>query len=360
VKPLDEGGSDTAAPCIANPWLDSPTMPTKIGGKPAWLDFMGLPTVEDLACAGCGLRLVFLMQINTNGIFPGDHNHFRALFVFVCAKPTCWGAGRAGGFKVFRSHLPLENLYYPEEEPGEDEPPVWKQKPEVTRCTVCGYSASKRCSACKSTCYCSVIHQKFDWDNGHKELCTSQSQSDVTTNTNSKISWPHVLPEIEVELDEEYLPKASMKTDEQRMAEFEKLVAEMQLDTTPEEDDDADKPKKDKIAELFRKRTQYAPGQVLRYKQNGSPLWIGPRVPDEKDIPPCPHCGDERQYECQIMPQVLYYIQENLSPEIRKNFDLDFGVLAIYSCPGSCEVEDKHDVQEIVWHNKVNDAVDMR
>ena len=38
-------------------------------------------------------------QINTDGLFPGDANYHRSLFVFTCTSADCMGAGRAGGYE---------------------------------------------------------------------------------------------------------------------------------------------------------------------------------------------------------------------------------------------------------------------
>ena len=37
--------------------------PSKVGGRPAWLDPLHLPTAEQLACRATGKQLQFLLQV---------------------------------------------------------------------------------------------------------------------------------------------------------------------------------------------------------------------------------------------------------------------------------------------------------
>ena len=61
----------------------------------------------------------------------------------------------------------------------------------------------------------------------------------------------------------------------------------------------------DRLVVKFDKALSDEPDQVLRYHIGGQPLWIGRRVPEEADIPKCAHCGGPRQFEFQILPQIL-------------------------------------------------------
>ena len=45
-------------------WLLHPKFfPSKVGGKPAWLDLKHIPAPEELTCKICGDPLVFLCQV---------------------------------------------------------------------------------------------------------------------------------------------------------------------------------------------------------------------------------------------------------------------------------------------------------
>ncbi len=61
-------------------------------------------------------------------------------------------------------------------------------------------------------------------------------------------------------------------------------------------------------------------------RQGGTPLWIGPEVP--QSVPPCELCGQERVFEFQINPQLL----QHLALDSSVDDGVDWGVLAVYTC----------------------------
>lgn len=84
------------------------------------------------------------------------------------------------------------------------------------------------------------------------------------------------------------------------------------------------------------------PLQIIRYKRNGQVLWIADTEYTIKEqscnIPKCELCGGERQFEFQIMPQMLNYL---------KDANVDWGVIAVYTCSKSCPLpNDKGYVEE--------------
>lgn len=138
-----------------------------------------------------------------------------------------------------------------------------------------------------------------------------------------------------------------------------------------QEDDEVDTNKllrtdksRESIEAYFRWIIRRDPSQVLRYSYEGDPIWCTLPFPsDENSI--CPHCGQSRVFEFQIMPTILSYINMNSSKSgnvslsdishqsnsditrpteeqckqflnILDNDGIDFGVVAIYSCPNSC------------------------
>lgn len=63
--------------------------PSKVGGKPAWLELSNIPTVEQLKCRKCQQLLVFLCQVYASQA-DAEHSFHRTLFVFVCKNALCW------------------------------------------------------------------------------------------------------------------------------------------------------------------------------------------------------------------------------------------------------------------------------
>ena len=89
--------------------LTSAHRPSKVGGKPAWLDQVHPPSPDDLACSSCGKPLTFLLQIYApvpvDEAKPGGDEQPRTVFVFMCRDPSCHSKGASKCFKVFRCQL---------------------------------------------------------------------------------------------------------------------------------------------------------------------------------------------------------------------------------------------------------------
>ncbi len=120
----------------------------------------------------------------------------------------------------------------------------------------------------------------------------------------------------------------------------------------------------------FQRRVAIEPAQVLRYAYAGEPLWITSPNPLEEGLPAhsnnraqqvlasghhplvpmCETCGSARVFECQLMPALLSHVprRDGAGPAVPATTaaasqlqailgeGLDFGVVAIWSCPLSC------------------------
>jgi hypothetical protein len=134
--------------------LKSPFFPSKVGGKPAWLDHNNVPLAAgntvaavgqdktkdtnnnnsatgikqqpcELKCSNCGSQLSFLLQIYAPNSFTYRHEHLvesyedsfhRALFVFACLSSSCRpNASRT--VLVLRSQLARQNEFFDSEPP---------------------------------------------------------------------------------------------------------------------------------------------------------------------------------------------------------------------------------------------------
>lgn len=84
----------------------------------------------------------------------------------------------------------------------------------------------------------------------------------------------------------------------------------------------------------------------FRYHRDGQPLFVSSKHQPE-NIPKCKECGGSRQFEFQIMPQLLNHLK------VTDNIDcLDWGIIAIYTCKNACLPNSKY-VEEFIWKQDV-------
>lgn len=281
--------------------LTNTYFPSKVGGRPAWLDLENLPQPDELKCASCKEPCIFLCQMYASLDEP-DTFH-RTIYVFMCKNPGCCQANRNDNFIVFRNQLPRNNKFYSFEPPQEDD-----TKAETvhlcTLCVVCGCRGPFQCPKCKSTFYCGPAHQRLDWKSGHREKCGMGKASPL-------------FPEYEIVLETEKTPTpqdASEEEDQEscQMAEYEKMVEAGkagEFKDVPESELLKFAQEEDEAFSHFQKVISREPDQILRYCRKGSPLWISStNIPSPDSIPKCSSCGDDRVFEFQVRyPSSIFY-----------------------------------------------------
>lgn len=105
-----------------------------------------------------------------------------------------------------------------------------------------------------------------------------------------------------------------------------------------------DEKDEDKVFAVFRDRIAQNKEQVVRYDRDGKPLWItGTNQLAHEDVPKCDTCGGTRDFEFQIMPQLL----NNL-----KRDDLDWGIISVYTCAKDCDIGERY-VQEFAYKQDI-------
>jgi pre-rRNA-processing protein TSR4 len=85
----------------------------------------------------------------------------------------------------------------------------------------------------------------------------------------------------------------------------------------------------------FQARVGQEPAQCLRYCFDAAaqPLWPSSKnVPGPADIPPCERCGSPRQFEFQVMPQLIVHLGMPADDPAAP----DWGTIAVYSCAAAC------------------------
>lgn len=322
--------------------------PCKVGGRPAWLEAKNVPKRSDVLCGTCSQRLEFLLQIYApldSEIIGHDEAFHRMLYVFYCVNPAC--TKEKEYCSVLRSQLSAENPFYSID--FESNLLLGLQKgcgeAEINVCVVCCQAASSFCGKCRRRYYCSRECQVVDWRLGHRDICPS------TDNCIYYYFPPFLLDISEEEPESVSHQSPSIEKTFSDDEELEDIEKETTSTTTVT---------RDKIFERFQLRTSQEPNQVLRYAPRGEclePLWFREekRILDEScEVPPCPYCGEPRVFEFQVMPQLLYFLEEKVKQsacgertnDVKLRYmknSIEFGTIVVYTCRKSCSLKkDEH------------------
>lgn len=337
---------------------------TKVGGKPVWLNPEYIP--EPILCKHCNSPMMFLLQSYLPYEEREDSYH-RVIYVFICSKQECI---EKGSCVALRCQLPHDNKYYHSDEESHYTDPTDPSCPLYWKNCLCNYCNQKgtlACTKCNKVHYCSQKHQACDWVYSHKNSC---NQSEAADSVNKTIVR-YVLPEYEVSLDEEsnYIDEAKESKLESDYQKYLKKAEEYNAMNSFTDADIRDIVKhssmKDPYLYKFNHTIQFASNQILRlyYWDDSSILWINYKTKIEQEkkqqiIPPCPRCHGERKCEIQIMPQIIYYLEQSEQPIP----SIDFGTILIYTCSNACELsQDSSDcyVEECTFIQQFDQTEDM-
>lgn len=273
---------------------------------------------------------------------------------------------------VLRAQLPEENPFFDasetdladlDEVPEEDEDSAtykYRLEHSAPTCDACGQLGSKKCGNCKTARYCSAPHQQLHWKRGgHSKQCAeikAASSSAPASEHHDSNKWldetnPFLFNEFEIvtENEEDVKKVRNAQVEEKQKALLDKYYQELEeekesgeVDTTEFKEDDMPKNQHDEEFIKFQTTIDVDGNQVLRYTTSttAKPLWmIAKGKLESSDIPKCAHCGSERIFELQILPQIIYHlnVQRNLTSGNPED-EVDFGPLFIYTCKNSCNV----------------------
>ena len=303
--------------------LKDPFFPSKVGGKPAWLDLRALPSPEKLACISCRKPSVFLLQIYAPLGHLNPQAFHRSVFIFMCRDPSCHQNVGRKAFKVFRLQLPNTNICESEknqgvttEETADNHDPEGQEEasagaiqeeaatlpetsaqacsilcdevklkpsppvtPQVTPslCVVCGCLGPKKCGKCKRANYCSREHQVHDWKAGHKLYCSDFAAGKLDQDSDTKYvpSAGVLLPEFEIvtEAEPEHpVVEEEERSESERMEDYYKFVKSgkyKEITVDDKAENVVEKAKSDltsdKYFKAFKKRVAMEPEQVYNH-----------------------------------------------------------------------------------------------
>uniref|UniRef100_A0A183CD92 MYND-type domain-containing protein n=1 Tax=Globodera pallida TaxID=36090 RepID=A0A183CD92_GLOPA len=324
--------------------------------------------------------MAFLLQVYCPAGAP--HAFHRALYVFVCRKGNCSKINTASNFAVFRCQLPRENAFYSVDAAlcpsavGEMSDPFFDLSVFARLCVVCGCRASKRCARCVRRWYCGREHQIIDWNFVHKSECVQQPEGNVQNDENSQMKSEEkaeqrakhgfAFKEFGIELcseededNDDDGANGGERSDDESGSEGEEGGGDMEVDGDggTEEENRRKMVEFEKIAEangvsardvdgLEESRRDIAfgrfsaalaryPEQILRYRRAGIPLLAtdhSPRPPPT--TPSCERCGAPRQFELQLMPNLVALLELDTFGQ-----SVDWATLMVYTCRDSCPLE---------------------
>ncbi|KAL3700015.1 hypothetical protein R1sor_018037 [Riccia sorocarpa] len=90
----------------------------------------------------------------------------------------------------------------------------------------------------------------------------------------------------------------------------------------------------------FKKKLDHHPEQCFRYSFDGRPLYA---TDDRRGPAVCAACGGPRVFEMQLMPPLLYYLQQahrDLPPSSYGPEDWEWHTILVFSCAQSCVQEE--------------------
>lgn len=312
---------------------------------PSWLDPKDIPTNAPLRCTICqrrnieegqgggdGTLLRFLCQIYSPAdAETGNKNAFhRSLYVFCCPHPICSSAENAHeSVVVLRGQLPKKNDFYPSDGEEEDDGSWVQHKSatwEVNLCAICGQLASGRCPRANEW-FCCKGHQK----SYHRAL--KKGQLDLS---------PYIYTESELVVEEE--PQEEKNSagndtdgkvgddmnqssifDDGEVDESDELLEQSDLNAMTGIGAGTDDPTTLEFYTRIGRADGDVKAQCLRYirwvdteendddlEQSNGPLWVSSmHQPSKDDIPCCEHCGALRNFEFQIMPQMVNFVKND-------------------------------------------------
>ncbi|KAK7410848.1 hypothetical protein VNO78_01996 [Psophocarpus tetragonolobus] len=322
---------------LPGPWAEDYREPadpytTKIGGLPDW----PLPVNADLLrCAACASQLCLVAQVYA------PLSQHRSLFVLGCVSPECGTAWRV---------LRVQNVAHIH--PSPQNQPAWVA--EAPRVNVSD-------------------DEDMDLEQLGKALFEAAT---LASNTNRKkprkkrqtklpSSSPHPKPATVVQNDVPVVPcfyiypqeesssagdisssysSLSIKGSENDVEDSDPSEAEQAWEKEQYEYDKA--LTADRTYLKFKKRLDAYPKQCFRYSYCGKPILA---AADEINPGNCKLCGSPRQFEMQLMPPLLYFLQEALGDRRHLVKNWDWMTLVVYTCSESCCVEIEHTKSNMGW-----------
>ncbi|XP_051114699.1 uncharacterized protein LOC127240203 isoform X2 [Andrographis paniculata] len=309
---------------------------TKIGGLPDWPSMIVNERQDLLECNTCRNKLSLLAQVYAP-LSSKSSEVERIVYVFCCLVPDCqslsWRALRIQ--KILSNetvHCPTVSISNSEKDgcsfgfiegdamEGEDEDDIDLEQLQMAFSQAANISPSGKM-------------QNNDGDSSKKHRLTGHPARSVNDKT-------PVMPCFYIYSQAEKLSKqVTPKTFEGTLSSLQECKSNSEDnsdgETYEEENYEYDRAlNADRTYLKFKKRMDANPEQCFRYSHGGKPLLASAEVGDPGI---CTLCGGARHYEMQLMPPVIYFLQEIADKGQMKSLEkFDWMTLLIYTCSKSC------------------------
>ncbi|KAJ4848359.1 hypothetical protein Tsubulata_012738 [Turnera subulata] len=346
------GKGDVAALLgMPGPWADDHREPShiytcKIGGLPDW-PFSAKPPLlppDLLLCSACGTKLCLVAQVYAP-VWTADLKvEDRALLVFGCLVPEC------GNTPLSWRAVRIQRL-------GSDtESCSVTQEPEPSAPALVPVPVSKPNWLDDETddedMDLQALGQAF-LQAGSQASHSSTKQTNHRQPETAAKPLPLIPSSPDVDMDTPVLPCFYLYTvEEPSRSDVTSMCANYSALSIKQkqsnDDDDHEKGESwegevyeydkaltaDRIYLKFKKRLDANPKQCFRYLYGGKPLLA---TADVEDPGTCKLCGCSRHYEMQLMPPLIYFLNE--AADDRQKHALgnwDLMTLLVYTCSKSC------------------------
>ncbi|CAA2966428.1 programmed cell death 2-like [Olea europaea subsp. europaea] len=334
---------------MPGPWADNnyeaaDHYTTKIGGLPDWPFPVNIERPNLLECYACGSNLCLIVQVYAPISSKSLEIEERVIYVFGCVKPEC--RSTPVSWRVLRVQQPSGSV----ELASLSDKMVPLSPPSVSNNDWQEDLWSFESGG-----------EDGDGDIDLEELGRALSEAAGATSVSKKPNYdaassgkrlPTNLPASSIDDKIPVVPCFYIHTQKEKFSkdiipEFSKLTLLCTKEYEENRDDESDREpweqesyeydkalNADRTYLKFKKRIDAHPEQCFRYSYGGKPLLASGEVGDPGT---CRLCGGSRNYEMQLMPPVIYFLQEAADDQQRIFIEkFDWMTLIIYTCSKSC------------------------
>ncbi|KAL4578030.1 hypothetical protein LXL04_014145 [Taraxacum kok-saghyz] len=289
---------------------------TKIGGLPDWpFPFPDSIIKPHLTCDSCGQKLCLVAQIYAP---ISTKTEERVIYIFTCISTAC-EITRWRALRVQKSNNDNQSLDDPCASPSttklqDDDPWAFDDDDD-------GLDLDDLCRALtQATTLASASKTKKDPI--HKDKPSPISITRPIDDNTPVLPCFYIYTQEEKYLKDKNTPVVNIK---------EKVINgddEVWEGETYEYDRAVNA---DRIYLKFKKRLDMYPDHCFRYSYGGGALLASSEV---RDPGRCLVCGEIRQYEMQLMPPLIYFLQEAVKNQLLENWN--WLSVIVYTCSKGC------------------------